>query len=112
MQAYRLVGAAWRDEASIRSTGLADRAEEVSGVCVLVLGSRGTRAMTCPAAGDRVLLADARFAAKPDLYRLAAEALRNLRQAGGEIFFKGRDGVLIVGMMPRPGRGLSVAHHP
>ena len=88
MQAHRLGGAAGHDEAGTRSPGRADRGEEVGGGCALVLGSRRACATTCPAAGDRVLLADARFVAEPDLYRLAANDLRNLRQAGGEIFLK------------------------
>ena len=49
-------------------------------------GSRGSRSALGPALGQGVLLADAGLVAEPDLYGLAPDSLRDLRQTVGEVF--------------------------
>ena len=88
MQGHRLGDAAWHDEAVPFAEGGADRTEDVGGGGALVLRRRRSRAALGPAAGVRVLLADPSLVGEPDLYRLAADGLRDLRHAGGEGFLK------------------------
>ena len=99
VQGHRLGVAAGHDEAGALALGRADRPEDVGRGGALVLGGRGRVSALGPAPGERVLLADPGLVCEPDLYRLAADSLRDLRQAGGEVFLKadrrpdpGRDG--------------------
>lgn len=67
----------------------ADGAEDVGGFRALVMGCRRPRAAPRPAAGDPVLLADARLVGEPELYRRAGrERLADRRQPVGEVFLK------------------------
>ena len=67
-----------------------DRAEDISRGGSLIFGSAWTRAALGPAAGDLVLLADARLVGEPDLYCAGIDALfsPDLFQARGEAFLK------------------------
>jgi hypothetical protein len=89
MQAHGLCGAAGQDESGTLALIRADRAEDVGRLCSLVARRRGAGAAFGPAAADRVLLADPRLVAKPDLSGLAAgRTLRDRRQTRGEVFLK------------------------
>ena len=67
-----------------------DRAEDVGGGGALVSGGGWACAALGPAAGDLVLLADARFVLEPDFYCIAVDLLcaRDIVQARGEVFLK------------------------
>jgi hypothetical protein len=81
--------AAGHDEAGALALLRADRPEDVGGLRALVVRGRGARAALGPAAGDLVLLADARLIGEPQLYPGAGrERVADLRQAGGEVFLK------------------------
>lgn len=88
VQSYRFGSAVRHDEAGPGASGRADRPKYVGRGGALVLGCRGTRAAFGPALGDRVLLADPGTVGEADLYRLAADGLRDHLQAGGEAFLK------------------------
>ena len=85
---HGLGGAAGHDQACADAPGRADRPEDVGRGRALVLRSRGSRSALGPAPGQGVLLADTGLVAEPDLYRLAACSLRDLRQTVGEVFSK------------------------
>lgn len=59
---------------------------DVGGGGALVLQCRRSRGTLGPAAGDRVPLTGPSLGGEPDLYLLAADGLRDLRQAGGKAF--------------------------
>jgi len=67
MQCHGLGRAAWQHQASGFAQGWADRPEDVRRGGAQIPRGGGTGATFGPAAGDLVLLADARFVGKPDL---------------------------------------------
>ena len=73
--------------------------------------ARGPRAALGPAAGDLVLLADAGFVLEPDFYvaRIEPCRARSPPTRRGS-FFKSLYGDLVLRVMPRPRRELSIAH--
>lgn len=91
VQPHRLGGAAGYDEAGPFTEGGANRPvlrpaqDEGWRRCAGPSAPKGG-CYAWPSAGDRVLLADPGLVGKPDLYRLAACGLRDLRQAGGKAF--------------------------
>ena len=67
----------------------ADGTENVDRAGALIVWRSWPRAALGPPASDLVLLPDPRFILKPDLYILALCLLGcDLRQLGGEVFFK------------------------
>jgi len=87
MQAHRFGIAMGQDEGSALALAGADRAEQIGRSGALVVWCRGTAAAPRPASSDAVLLAHSGFVLEPDLYALAgSDALRDLRQRGGEFF--------------------------
>lgn len=88
MQGHRLGGAERHDEAGPGASGRADRPEDVGRGGALVLGRRGARAASGPAAGDRVFLTDPGLVGESDLYWRAADGRRDRLQAGAEAFLK------------------------
>jgi hypothetical protein len=89
MQRHRLGRAARQHQAGGFAFSRANRPEDVSGGGSQVPRGGGTRATPGPAAGDLVLLADARLIGKPDLERLAISLVdRDFRQTRGKLFLK------------------------
>jgi len=88
VQVHGLRVAAREDEAGACALLWADRAEDIGRGRALIFRRRRTRTAFCPAAGDLVLLSDARFVAEPDFYIASFDALllRDLLQARGEVF--------------------------
>ncbi len=82
--------ASGHDEGCALAVLRADRAEDISGGGSLIFGSARARAALGPAAGDLVLLADARLVGEPDLYSVGSDALlaTDLFQARGKTFLK------------------------
>jgi hypothetical protein len=67
--------APWHDEGCRLAKFRADRTEDISGPCALIMRSRWPCASFGPAPGDLVLLADAGFILEPNFYSpLAAPA--------------------------------------
>src|ERR687896_284700 len=84
MRLHRLRVAPGHDQPGALALGRADRPEDIGPRGPLVVRRARARAAPRPAAGDLVLLADARLVLEPDLYRLAARrGPGDLRQAGG-----------------------------
>ena len=90
MQVHRFGVASGQDEGCAFAILGADRAEDISRCGSLVFGCAWTRAALGPAAGDLVLLADARLIGEPDLYGAGLDALLapDLVQARRETFLK------------------------
>ncbi len=90
MQVHRVGVASGHDEGCALTLLGADRAEDIGGGGSLIFGSARTRAAPGPAAGDLVLLADARLVGEPDFYGLGSDAVLagDLVQAIGELFLK------------------------
>jgi hypothetical protein len=89
MQHHGLGRAAWQHQAGGFALRWADRPKDVSRRGAQIPWGGGTGAAPSPAAGDLVLLADARLVGKPDLYRAAISfALRDLLQTRWEVFLK------------------------
>ena len=90
VQVHRFGVAAGHDEGRALAVLGADRAEDIGGGGSLILRSARPRAALGPAAGDLVLLADARLVGEPDLYGVGSDALlaRDLFQARGKTFLK------------------------
>jgi hypothetical protein len=87
MGLHRFGVAPGHDEPGALSLGRADGPEDVGPFGALVVRCPRPSAATGPAAGDLVLLADPGLIREPDLYQLAwGRGLRDLRQAGGEVF--------------------------
>jgi hypothetical protein len=68
VEIHRLRIAAWHDERRALAVLGTDRAEDIGRGGSLVLRGGRARAALGPAAGDLVLLADARLVCKPDFY--------------------------------------------
>ena len=90
MQLHRLGVALGQDEADRLAFLGADRAEDVGRGGAQVARSRRPRSALRPAAGDLVLLSDARLVGEPDFYGVGADALfaRDFLQARREAFLK------------------------
>ena len=90
MEVHRLGVAAWHDEGRALAVLGTDRAEDIGRGGSLIFGSAWTRAALGPAAGDLVLLADARLVGEPDLYGAGLDALLapDRFQARGKAFLK------------------------
>ncbi len=87
-----------------------DRAEDIGPFGALVAGRPRARATSGPSACELILLADAGFILPPQLYLDAFREPRpDLRQFGGEVFFKSLDGQLVLRVVARPRRGLGEA---
>ena len=85
-----------------------DRAEDIGPFGALVAGRPRARATSGPSACELILLADAGF--RPQLYLDAFREPRpDLRQFGGEAFFKSLDGQLVLRIVARPRRDLGEA---
>ena len=82
-----------------------DRAEDIGPFGALVAGRPRARATSGPSACELILLADAGFILPPQLYLDAFREPRpDLRQFGGEVFFKSLDGQLVLRVVARPRR--------
>jgi hypothetical protein len=90
MEVHRLGVAARHDERRALAIPGTDRPEEIGRGGSLVFRSARARAPPGPAAGDLVLLSDARLVGEPDLYGAGVDALvaRDFFQARGECFLK------------------------
>jgi hypothetical protein len=90
MQVDRLWIASWHDERCALAVLGTDRAEDIGRGDWLVFRGGRARATLGPAAGDLVLLADARLVGKPDFYGGGLDAFfrPDLRQALRETFLK------------------------
>ena len=90
VEAHRLGVARWQDETGALALLRADGPEDVGRGGALVMRRTGARSAPGPAAGDLVLLADARLVGEPDLYLGQGNTLvsRNLVEPGGEFFLK------------------------
>ena len=88
VQVHRFGVAPGQDEGRALAVLGADCAEDISRGGSLIFGSARTRAALGPAAGDLVLLADARLVGEPDLYGGGIDALLapDLFQARGKLF--------------------------
>jgi len=87
VQRHALGIAAGQDQGGALALGRTDRAENVGGRGALILRGGWARPAPRPAAGDAVLLADARLVLPPQLYGCAAwERCPDRRQRGGEVF--------------------------
>ena len=87
-----------------------DRAEDIGPFGALVAGRPRARATSGPSACELILLADAGFILPPQLYLDAFREPRpDLRQFGGEVFFKSLDGQLVLRVVARPRRDLGEA---
>jgi hypothetical protein len=75
IQLHRLGVALGQDEADRLAFPGADRAEDVGRRGPQVARSGRPRSALCPAAGDLVLLSDARLIGEPDFYGVGIEAL-------------------------------------
>ena len=86
---HRLGIAMRHDEACRLAFGRTDRAEDIGRLCALIVRCGWPCSAPGPAAGDLVLLADARFILKPQLYFGAGrERLADFRHTGREVFLK------------------------
>ena len=74
-QIHRLGVATRHDERRAFALLGADRAKDIGRSGSLIFGSAWTRAALGPAAGDLVLLADARLVGEPDLYGAGLDVL-------------------------------------
>src|SRR4029077_18289570 len=90
MQLHRLSVALGQDKAGRLAVLRTDRAEDVGRGGALVARRGRTCSAPGPAAGDLVLLADARLVGKPDLYGVKVDAFlaRDFLHARGETFLK------------------------
>jgi hypothetical protein len=90
MQVHRLAVAGGQDKRGSLAVFGADGAENIGRGRALVVRGRGPCSALGPAPRDLVLLPDARFVGEPDFYcrRIDAFFLRDLVQAGGEVFLK------------------------
>jgi hypothetical protein len=88
MQFHALGRAAGQDQAGSFALSRTDRAEDIGRGRSLILRRCGARAAFGPAPGDLVLLSNPRLVREPNLERLAADRLCDLRQAVGELFLK------------------------
>ena len=90
MQVHRIGVAFRQDERGALAVLGRDRAEDVGRGGSLILGRGGARAAFRPAPRDLVLLTDAGFVGKPNLYVARRDAFfaGDLLQAGGEAFLK------------------------
>ena len=90
MEVHRLCIASWHDERRALAVLGTDRAEDIGRGGSLVFRGARARAALGPAAGDLVLLADARLVGKPDFYGAGIDAFftPDLRQALRETFLK------------------------
>ena len=88
MEVHRLRVAPRQDQPDSLALHGTDGAKDVGGCGTLILWCRGARAAEAPAAGDLVLLANQRFVAEPDVYRVGGETetARNRVQDGLELF--------------------------
>ena len=90
MQVHRLGVAGGQDQAGALALLRTDGTEDVSRGGALIAGRAGAGTALRPPARDLVLLADARFVLKPNLYDLDVDRLfaRNFVQARVEVFLK------------------------
>ena len=89
MQVHRRDVANGQDQASTLAFGRTDGAEDVGRLGPLIVRGDGTCAALGPTPGDLVFLADPGLVLEPDLYARAGRlAVRDRRQAGGELFLK------------------------
>src|SRR5680860_286307 len=88
VEAHRLGVARWQDETGALALLRADGSEDVGRGGALVVRRAGARSAPGPAAGDLVLLADARLVGEPDLYPGQGNAFvsRNRVEQGREFF--------------------------
>jgi hypothetical protein len=88
LEVHRLGVAPWQDQPDGFSLCRTDRTENIGRCGAEVPRSRGPRAASCPAAGDLVLLAEARFVPEPDFYLGDIDALlaSDVCQRLGEVF--------------------------
>jgi hypothetical protein len=81
--------AAWHDQTRALARLRADGSENIGRLRALVVRRRRSCAAPCPAAGDRVLLADPGLILEPQLYCGAlGKRLADFRQPDGEVFLK------------------------
>ncbi len=90
VQVHCLGVAGGQDERGSLAIAGADRAENIGGSGALIVRRRGSRAASCPAPGDLVLLPDPGLVREPNLYPVAIDALRagDRVEALGEGFLK------------------------
>jgi hypothetical protein len=90
MEVHRLCVASWHDERRALAVLGTDRAEDIGRGGSLVFRGARARPALGPAAGDLVLLSNARLIGKPDFYGSGLDALfmPDLRQALRETFLK------------------------
>jgi hypothetical protein len=90
MEVHRLCVASWHDERRALAVLGTDRAEDIGRGGSLVFRGARARPALGPAAGDLVLLSNARLVGKPDFYGGGLDALfmPDLRQALRETFLK------------------------
>src|SRR5829696_5705912 len=88
VQVHALGRAARQDKPRSFAGSRTDRAEDIGRGCSLILRRCGARAAFGPAPRDLVLLSNPRLIREPDLDRLAADRLSDLRQAVEELFLK------------------------
>src|SRR5665811_1390759 len=88
VEAHRLGVARWQDEAGALALLRANGPEDVGRGGALVMRRAGARSTPGPAAGNLVLLADARLVGEPDLYPGQGHAIvpGDLLEPGGEFF--------------------------
>jgi len=87
VQVHRLGVGAGQDEGGGGAAGGADRAKDVGPFVTLIARRARTRSPLGPDAGQRALLADARFVLEPDFDGLSFGVIRDgLRGGGAEVF--------------------------
>ena len=87
MPLHGLGVAAEQNEGGADTARRADGAEYIGRLGALIFRCPGPAPLTCPAAGDLVLLTDPRFVLPPEFYRGVGRQLgADFRHFGGEVF--------------------------